>query len=100
MLYGGLRESNENEGGKNSFFDYSFFAVVLVDTPAEAFKVFPLIYLKAILDFQILLKYIYTGRVQLRALDFNRVLDMLGLVHKYGFTELETAIPDYLKVAD
>jgi BTB/POZ domain-containing protein 9 len=83
MLYGGLRESNENE-------------VNLIETSAEAFKVMQLFYIKILI--KVLLKYIYTGKLQLRALEFNLILEILGLVHKYGFSELETAIPEYLKV--
>jgi BTB/POZ domain-containing protein 9 len=90
MLYGGLRETNERE-------------VVLIDTPAEAFKVPSYSHMIAVIvvprNFKALLKYIYTGRLQLKTLDFHLVLDLLGLVHKYGFAELESAIPEYLKVA-
>lgn len=28
----------------------------------------------------------------------DHILDILGLAHKYGFTELETAVSEYLKV--
>ncbi|KAL3090836.1 hypothetical protein niasHS_007211 [Heterodera schachtii] len=70
MLYGGMRESSESE-------------VILHDTPVQAF--------------QALLKYIYTGKLQLKSFELSFVLDMLALVHKYGFSELEAAIPEYLK---
>uniref|UniRef100_A0A914GXA8 BTB domain-containing protein n=1 Tax=Globodera rostochiensis TaxID=31243 RepID=A0A914GXA8_GLORO len=70
MLYGGMRESSEKE-------------VTLFDTPVQAF--------------QAVLKYIYTGKLQLKSLELSLVLDMLALVHKYGFSELEAAIPEYLK---
>nr|CAD2200384.1 unnamed protein product [Meloidogyne enterolobii] len=71
MLFCGMRETNENE-------------ITLVDTPADAFKA--------------LLKYIYTGKLQLKSLKLDLVLDMLGLVHKYGFSDLEETIPEFLKV--
>uniref|UniRef100_A0A915MFX6 Methyltransferase HEMK2 n=1 Tax=Meloidogyne javanica TaxID=6303 RepID=A0A915MFX6_MELJA len=70
MLFCGMRETNENE-------------ITLVDTPADAFKA--------------LLKYIYTGKLQLKSLKLDLVLDMLGLVHKYGFSDLEETIPEFLK---
>ncbi|KAL7079104.1 hypothetical protein ACQ4LE_001771 [Meloidogyne hapla] len=70
MLFCGMRETNENE-------------ITLVDTPAEAFKA--------------LLKYIYTGKLQLKSLKLDLVLDMLGLAHKYGFSDLEETIPEFLK---
>jgi BTB/POZ domain-containing protein 9 len=45
------------------------------------------------------MSYIYTGRLNLSSMSLELVLDLLALVHRYGFTELETAIPEYLKVS-
>ncbi|VEN59514.1 unnamed protein product [Callosobruchus maculatus] len=70
LLYGGLRESNQDE-------------IVLPDAPLRAFKV--------------LLKYIYTGHMFLTTLKEDVILDTLGLAHQYGFQELETAISEILK---
>lgn len=47
--------------------------------------------------FKILLRYIYTGRLTLTSLREDNVLEILGLAHKYGFVELESAVIDYLK---
>lgn len=71
MLYGGMRESTSVE-------------IHLIDTPVQAFK--------------ILLKYIYCGHIQLSSMNFDLIMDVLGLVHKYGFCDLEIAVADYLKV--
>lgn len=70
LLFNGMRESHYSE-------------VELVDTSADAFK--------------ILLKYIYTGKLSLSSLKEELVLDVLGLAHKYGFSELELGISEYLK---
>lgn len=71
MLNAGMRESSERE-------------ITLYDTPLQAFK--------------ILLKYIYVGRIKLAVLNYMELIDLLGLVNKYSFIELEIPIIDYLKV--
>jgi BTB/POZ domain-containing protein 9 len=71
LLYGGMRETSQRR-------------VELVDTNVLAFKM--------------LLRYIYMGRVTLTNLKEDLILDVLGLAHKYGFAELETATSEYLKV--
>ncbi|XP_046848322.1 BTB/POZ domain-containing protein 9-like isoform X2 [Xenia sp. Carnegie-2017] len=71
LLYGGMRES------------WSQREIVLNDISARSFDS--------------ILKYIYTGRVHLRDLGHEHVLDLLGLAHKYGFLALESAISGYLK---
>ncbi|GAB6022080.1 BTB/POZ domain-containing protein 9 [Chamberlinius hualienensis] len=48
-------------------------------------------------SFELLLKYIYTGQINLESLEEEVILDVLWLTHKYGFIDLETAICDYLK---
>ncbi|XP_013386966.1 BTB/POZ domain-containing protein 9-like isoform X2 [Lingula anatina] len=70
LLFGGMRESNCKE-------------IELKDTSATAFRH--------------LLKYIYTGRVNLGEMTEDVVLDVLGLAHQYGFVEMEKAISEYLK---
>lgn len=72
MLFGGMRETSERE-------------VELVDTPVQAFKA--------------LLRYIYTGRIQLHSMKVELVVDVLALVNKYDFGDLESAISEYLKVS-
>ncbi|XP_074647671.1 BTB/POZ domain-containing protein 9-like [Tubulanus polymorphus] len=47
--------------------------------------------------FQLLLKYIYTGRIKLANMKEEQLLDVLDLVHQYGFLDLEIAISEYLK---
>ncbi|XP_014668255.1 PREDICTED: BTB/POZ domain-containing protein 9-like isoform X2 [Priapulus caudatus] len=47
--------------------------------------------------FRMLLKYIYTGRMNLSSLKEDLLLDVLGLANQYGFKELEASISDYLK---
>lgn len=71
MFFGGMRESREK-------------TVELQETPVQAFR--------------LLLKYIYTGTLQLQAIKIDLVFDVLGLVHKYGFIELEQTVSDYLQV--
>lgn len=44
-------------------------------------------------------RYIYTGKLSLSSLKEELVLDILGLAHKYGFSELELSISEYLKVS-
>uniref|UniRef100_A0A914S508 BTB domain-containing protein n=1 Tax=Parascaris equorum TaxID=6256 RepID=A0A914S508_PAREQ len=70
LLFNGMRETRDTE-------------VELVDTPVNGFKM--------------LLKYIYTGKLSLSSLKEELVLDILGLAHKYGFSELELSISEYLK---
>ena len=71
LLFGGMRESKSQA------------EIVLKETSAQAFET--------------LLKYLYTGRIFLRELGEEHVLDLLGLAHKYGFLALESAISGYLK---
>lgn len=70
LLYGGLRESQLAE-------------IELKDTPLSAFKH--------------LLRYIYMGHMTLGNQRDELILEILGLAHKYGFQDLESAISDYLK---
>ncbi|CAN7995109.1 unnamed protein product, partial [Ixodes pacificus] len=70
LLYGGMRESQEKE-------------VVLRDTPREAFE--------------LLLRYIYTGQLQLSGLKEDVVLEVLELSHLYGFLELEAGVSRFLE---
>ncbi|XP_076667773.1 BTB (POZ) domain containing 9 isoform X1 [Andrena cerasifolii] len=70
LLFGGLKESTQSE-------------IELKDANLAAFKG--------------LLEYIYTGRMSLTDRREEVVLDILGLAHLYGFSELESAISDYLK---
>lgn len=50
--------------------------------------------------FKVLLKYVYTGRITLTNLKEELVMEILGLSHKYGFSDLEDAVSEYLKVAN
>ncbi|KHN80456.1 BTB/POZ domain-containing protein 9 [Toxocara canis] len=70
LLFNGMRETRDSE-------------VELVDTPVNGFRM--------------LLKYIYTGKLSLSSLKEELVLDILGLAHKYGFSELELSISEYFK---
>ncbi|KAE9548774.1 hypothetical protein FO519_008012 [Halicephalobus sp. NKZ332] len=70
MFFGGMKESKEK-------------VVELLETPVQAFR--------------LLLKYIYTGTLQLQAIKIDYVFDILGLVHKYGFVELEETVSDYFQ---
>ncbi|CAH1791881.1 unnamed protein product [Owenia fusiformis] len=72
LLFGGLRESQPGVS-----------TIELKDTTPDAFRH--------------LLKYIYTGRVNLADMKEENLLDVLGLSHQYGFLELESSISDYLK---
>ncbi|KAK7103537.1 BTB/POZ domain-containing protein 9-like isoform X2 [Littorina saxatilis] len=72
LLYGGMKESLPGTTEIN-----------LPDTPALAFAA--------------LLKYMYTGRMNLTEIKEENLLDILGLAHRFVFVELETAISDYLK---
>lgn len=89
LLYGGLRESrHENR------------TIEIKECKAAAFK--------------LLLLYIYTGRINLikekvtfasmceppiawRVLQEDVLIDLLGLVHQYGFEQLENSLSTYLK---
>jgi BTB/POZ domain-containing protein 9 len=71
LLFGGMRESKPEA------------EIVLNEISAQSFGT--------------LLKYLYTGRIFLRDLNEEHVLDLLGLAHKYGFLALESAISGYLK---
>ncbi|KOC71172.1 BTB/POZ domain-containing protein 9 [Habropoda laboriosa] len=70
LLFGGLKESTQRE-------------IELKDANLVGFKG--------------LLEYIYTGRMSLTNQREEVVLDILGLAHLYGFSELEASISDYLK---
>jgi BTB/POZ domain-containing protein 9 len=72
LLFGGLRESQPECD-----------RVTLPDTSAEGFR--------------LLLRYIYSGRLNLVELKEEQLLEQLGLAHRYGFVEFETAIVQYLK---
>ena len=72
LLYGGMLES---QPGKSE--------IELQETPAKPFEA--------------LLKYIYTGKMNLLDVKEEHLLDILGMAHRYGFVELETAISEYLK---
>ncbi|KAK6180857.1 hypothetical protein SNE40_008833 [Patella caerulea] len=73
LFYGGLKESQPGIS-----------QIELHDVPAAAFSS--------------LFKYIYTGRLHLTEIkEESHILDVLGLAHRFGFEELETAISDYLK---
>lgn len=71
LLYGGLRETHENE-------------VRLLDVNSVA-------------AFRHLLKYVYTGHLSLMDMKQDMVLEVLGLAHKYGFVDLEESISYYLR---
>jgi BTB/POZ domain-containing protein 9 len=47
--------------------------------------------------FRLLLEYIYTGKINLNNRKDELLLDLLGLVHQYGFSELEYSISLYLE---
>lgn len=48
--------------------------------------------------FEALLKYIYTGKMNLLEVkQEEHLLDILGMSHRYGFVELENSISEYLK---
>ncbi|XP_043193007.1 BTB/POZ domain-containing protein 9-like [Amphibalanus amphitrite] len=72
LLFGGMKESREKE-------------VTLTGA--------------AVGPFRVLLQYIYTGQMSLVGLKEDTVLDMLGLAHQYGFTQLEEAVSQYLEAA-
>lgn len=72
LLYGGMKESQPGTT-----------QIELKDTSASAFG--------------ILLKYMYSGRLNLLEIKDENLLDILGMSHRYGFVDLESAISDYLK---
>uniref|UniRef100_A0A0B6ZZR2 BTB/POZ domain-containing protein 9 n=1 Tax=Arion vulgaris TaxID=1028688 RepID=A0A0B6ZZR2_9EUPU len=72
LLYGGMKESQPGTT-----------EIELQDTPSVAFSA--------------LLKYIYTGRMNLIEILEENLLDILSLSHRFGFVELESSISDYLK---
>ncbi|CAF1083912.1 unnamed protein product [Rotaria sordida] len=72
LLYGGLRESQCDNH-----------IIEIKECQSAAFK--------------ILLQYIYTGRINLLKEKEDILLDLLGLVHQYGFQQLETSLSIYLK---
>ncbi|KAK0040540.1 BTB/POZ domain-containing protein 9 [Biomphalaria pfeifferi] len=72
LLYGGMKESQPGTT-----------EIELPDTPSVAFSA--------------LLKYIYTGRMNLVEIQEENLLDILSLSHRFGFVELESSISDYLK---
>lgn len=69
LLYGGLLESRESE--------------IHLKVPLDAFKA--------------LLRYIYSGHLNLSIMDDDNILDTLGLANQYGLIELEEAISDFLR---
>ncbi|CAF0721025.1 unnamed protein product [Rotaria sp. Silwood1] len=72
LLFGGLRESQCNNH-----------TIEIKECKSAAFKV--------------LLQYIYTGRINLLKEKEDTLLDLLGLVHQYGFQQLENSLSIYLK---
>ena len=68
LLYGGLKESKQNE--------------ISMDVPVEAFKY--------------LMTYIYTGCLSPKQVNHDDLLDILKLAHQYQFIDLQKAISDYL----
>ncbi|VDN06429.1 unnamed protein product [Thelazia callipaeda] len=73
LLFNGMRESRNTE-------------IELFDTPLNGFKMLMNLY-----------RYIYTGKLLLSSIKEELVLEVLGLAHKYGFTDLEICISDYMK---
>lgn len=49
-------------------------------------------------SFKMLLQYIYTGKISLLNMKEDMIIEILGLAHKYGFTDLEVAVSAYLEV--
>ena len=72
LLFGGLRESQQNNH-----------PIEIKECKSAAFKM--------------LLLYIYTGRISLLKEKEDILLDLLGLVHQYGFQQLESSLSIYLK---
>lgn len=71
LLYGGMKESKLQE-------------IELRDTQLQPFRH--------------LLRYVYTGQMSLSTQKDEMILEILGLAHQYGFTDLETSISDYLRL--
>ncbi|CAM2718263.1 unnamed protein product [Rotaria socialis] len=72
LLYGGLREPQHDNH-----------AIEIKECKAAAFK--------------ILLRYIYTGQINLAKETEDTLLDLLGLVHQYGFEQLESSLSMYIQ---
>ncbi|CAF3473058.1 unnamed protein product [Rotaria socialis] len=72
LLYGGLRESQHDNH-----------AIEIKECKAAVFK--------------ILLRYIYTGQINLAKETEDTLLDLLGLVHQYGFEQLENSLSMYIQ---
>ncbi|BFZ07199.1 hypothetical protein BsWGS_10238 [Bradybaena similaris] len=72
LLYGRMKESQPGTT-----------EIELKDTPTFAFSAF--------------LKYIYTGRINLKDYQEEDLLDILSLSHRFIFMELESSVSDYLK---
>ncbi|EJW86771.1 hypothetical protein WUBG_02318 [Wuchereria bancrofti] len=70
LLYNGMKETRDLE-------------IELVDISLNGFKM--------------LMKYIYTGKLSLSSMKEELVLEILGLAHKYGFTDLEMSVSEYMK---
>ncbi len=47
--------------------------------------------------FRLLLQYIYTGKISLRHEKEESLIDLLGLVHQYGFIDLQKSVSNYLE---
>lgn len=47
--------------------------------------------------FRLLLQYIYKGKINLKNEKEDLLIDLLSLVHQYGFVELQKAVSDYLE---
>nr|CAB3226454.1 BTB/POZ domain-containing protein 9-like [Phallusia mammillata] len=71
LLFGGMRESKGRE------------PIVVHDATADAFE--------------LLLKYIYTGKMRLSDIKEAHVIEVLGLANKYGFPSLEKSISVHLR---
>ena len=70
LFYGGFKESNSEAVDLSS------------DTPLDAFR--------------IILRYIYTGRINCEAQSNDDLLDVLSLSHKYGLSALEKRIQEVI----
>ena len=47
--------------------------------------------------FRLLLQYIYKGKINLKNEKEDLLIDLLSLVHQYGFVELQKSVSDYLE---
>ena len=70
LLFGGLKESHES-------------TIKLKSTSFVPFKY--------------ILNYIYFGKLSLKSLKEDIIIEILGLSNKYGFKELEDSLSDYMK---